>query len=68
MKLLAFFEMLANIVTPQPVPQRYPLRGLPYREAEDFDDPLPELASMVAESGPDFGNEGNNSSVRGGKP
>ena len=32
---------------------RYPLRGLPYRIADDFDDPMPELTSMVAESGPD---------------
>ncbi len=60
--------MIIPVPVPQPEPQRYPLRGLPYREADDFDDPLPELASMVAESGPDFGNEGNNSSVRGGKP
>ena len=62
------FVMIVPVVSSQPVPLRYPLRGLPYREADDFDDPLPELASMVAESGPDFGNEGNNSSVRGGKP
>lgn len=62
------FVMIVPVVSPQPVPLRYPLRGLPYRVAEDFDDPLPELASMVAESGPDFGNEGNNSSIRGGKP
>lgn len=42
--------------TPPPAREtsRYPLRGLPYRIADDFDDPMPELASMVAESGPNI--------------
>ena len=51
--------MIVPVATPAPKPTRYPLRGLPYRMAEDFDDPMPELASMVAESGPDFDNEAN---------
>ena len=49
--------MIVPVATPAPKPTRYPLRGLPYRTAEDFDDPMPELASMVAESDPDFNNE-----------
>ena len=32
-----------------------PLRGLPYRMADDFDAPMPELSLSVAESGPEFG-------------
>ena len=51
--------MIVPVATPAPKPTRYPLRGLPYRMADDFDDPMPELASMVAESGPDFDNEVN---------
>ncbi len=36
-------------------PSAYPLRGLPYRMADDFDEPLSQLAEEVAESGPSFG-------------
>ncbi len=43
--------MLVPFTTAVQKPPRYPLRGLPYRIADDFDDPMPELASMVAESG-----------------
>ena len=45
--------MLVPVSVAAPKPTRYPLRGLPYRIADDFDDPMPELASMVAESEPD---------------
>jgi prevent-host-death family protein len=48
------FVMIVPVATPQPKPSRYPLRGLPYCIADDFDAPMPELASMVAESGPEF--------------
>ena len=46
--------MLVPFTTAVPKPSRYPLRGLPYRIADDFDAPMPELTSMVAESGPEF--------------
>ena len=38
-----------------PAPSAHPLRGMPYRMADDFDAPMPGLALAVAESGPDFG-------------
>lgn len=40
---------------PEPARSAHPLRGLPYRMAPDFDEPMPDLALSVAESGPDFG-------------
>ena len=46
--------MLVPFTQTVPKPPRYPLRGLPYRIADDFDEPMPELASMVAESGLGF--------------
>lgn len=48
------FVMIVPVATPQPSPSRYPLRGLPYSIAEDFDAPMSELSAMVAESGPEF--------------
>ena len=45
--------MLVPFEAPAPRPNRYPLRGLPYRIAEDFDAPMPELSLMVAESCPE---------------
>lgn len=46
--------MLVPFAPAVPKPPRYPLRGLPYRIADDFDEPLSELESMVAESGPEI--------------
>lgn len=43
---------------PEDARSAHPLRGLPYRMAPDFDEPMPELALSVAESGPDFGTSG----------
>jgi antitoxin (DNA-binding transcriptional repressor) of toxin-antitoxin stability system len=56
------FVMIVPVAAPQPKPSRYPLRGLPYCIAEDFDAPMPELASMVAESSPEFDNAKNTAS------
>ncbi len=47
------FVMLVPFVESKPKRNPYPLRGMPYRMADDFDDPMPELATMVAESDPD---------------
>lgn len=62
------FVMLVPF-TPQPSSEssRYPLRGLPYRMSDDFDDPMPELASAVAESGPDCGEAYDRALARGSR-
>ena len=47
------FAMIVPYVPPSaPGKSRHPLRGMPYRMADDFDAPMPELSRMVAESGP----------------
>lgn len=47
------FAMIVPFVPPPaPGKSRHPLRGMPYRMADDFDAPMPELSRMVAESGP----------------
>ena len=46
------FAMIVPFVPPSSTGKsRHPLRGMPYRMADDFDAPMPELAQMVAESG-----------------
>ena len=47
--LVPYRETAKSAVNP------HPLRGLPYRMADDFDAPMPELSLSVAESGPEFG-------------
>ena len=48
---------------PEAARSAHPLRGLPYRMAPDFDEPMPELALSVAESGPGFGASGSRKAV-----
>lgn len=47
--------MIVPYSPPPEKPDSHPLRGLPYRMSDDFDDPMPGLAAAVAESGPGFG-------------
>lgn len=48
--------MLVPFAAPQDdTASAHPLRGLPYRMSEDFDEPMPEQALSVAESGPEYG-------------
>ena len=50
------FAMIVPFVPPPSAGKTsHPLRGMPYRMADDFDAPMPELAQMVAESGFDGG-------------
>ena len=59
------FVMLVPYSAPsEDEPSAHPLRGLPYRMADDFDDPMPELTLCVAESGPDFGVSGGDKARR----